>query len=95
MTDLRTLRKELGISQRSLAQQLGVSQSLVSHIEAGAKSPSLRIALQIEQILGVRPEYLRLLARHELVLKRIRAPRRKPAIRAAPARPSIVSAPPL
>ncbi len=39
VTEIRALRKKLGISQSELAQRSGVSQSLIARIESGAVDP--------------------------------------------------------
>ena len=38
---LTLLRKEKGISQRSVARELGISQALLSHYENGIREPGL------------------------------------------------------
>lgn len=46
-------RKQQGKSQRELAEFLNVSRVKLSLIENNVKSPSLEIALQIAEFLGV------------------------------------------
>jgi transcriptional regulator with XRE-family HTH domain len=50
---LRTLREGRGLSQLSLANATGLSQSYISEIEAGKKSPTLRIIQKIAYGLHV------------------------------------------
>lgn len=51
----KKLRKEvLGLSQVELSQKLGVSQSLLSKIEAGKLDPPLRVFIRMRKLLGVR-----------------------------------------
>ncbi|MDI3257679.1 MAG: helix-turn-helix transcriptional regulator [Kyrpidia sp.] len=47
MTKLEFLRRNMGISQRTLAKAIGVSPSILSHIERGRREtyPKLRKAL--------------------------------------------------
>ncbi len=47
ISQVRRLRKTLGITQSKLAQQVGVSQSLVAKIEAGTTMPSYEIGRKI------------------------------------------------
>ena len=42
---LTLLRKEKGISQRSVARELGISQALLSHYENGIREPGLPLSL--------------------------------------------------
>ncbi|MCW1973490.1 UNVERIFIED_ORG: SOS-response transcriptional repressor LexA [Pantoea agglomerans] len=46
-------KKELGLSQESLAEKLGVSQSAIAQILAGRNALNLKRALEIATILGV------------------------------------------
>ncbi len=48
---LRELREARGWSLRALAQRSGVSAAMLSEIERGAKSPTVRLAYQIAQAL--------------------------------------------
>lgn len=45
-------RTSKGISQVALAERLGVTQGYVSDLERGAKTPSGRLAAQIERETG-------------------------------------------
>ena len=47
---IKQLRIELGMTQAQLAAALGVSQSTITHIETGKRSPSPALALEIVQI---------------------------------------------
>ena len=46
-------RKELGISQKELANRCHVSQQLICDIEAGRSKPSLETALKIAQAMNL------------------------------------------
>lgn len=52
MSDLRTRRKELGLTLAQLAAKVGVSEGQLSRIERGGK-PSLSSALAIERETGI------------------------------------------
>lgn len=51
---LRLLRLYLGISQKQIATELDISQSMVSEIESGAKSVSMEILERYSEKLNVR-----------------------------------------
>ncbi len=49
--NIRALRIKKGLSQMELARQIGVGQSMIRHIERGAKIPSLIVALDLAKAL--------------------------------------------
>ena len=49
--ELRTLRKEKGLTQVQLAQMVHVDQTAISQWERGIAQPRLRNCLQLAQIL--------------------------------------------
>jgi transcriptional regulator with XRE-family HTH domain len=52
--DIRALRKDLGLSQEAFATRLGLrSKGHVCELEAG-KTPSIRVAIEIEKVSGGR-----------------------------------------
>uniref|UniRef100_UPI00355C9ED4 DBP48 n=1 Tax=synthetic construct TaxID=32630 RepID=UPI00355C9ED4 len=51
--EVKERRKELGLTQRELAEKLGVSRSTVSDIENGRRLPSEELLKKIKEILGV------------------------------------------
>lgn len=55
---VRDLREQKGISQRQLAEDVGVSQSLINQIERGTKNPSLQVACSIAEALDCKVEDL-------------------------------------
>ena len=55
---IRLRRKELGLKQCQLAEQLNISNNHVSSIENGREKPSLETLLGICNILHVTPDYL-------------------------------------
>jgi len=48
-TKLVSLRKAMGLSQKTAADKLQLSRSHYSQIESGDKTPSLEVALRIKQ----------------------------------------------
>ena len=52
MNQIRSLRKAKGMSQRQLADALGVNQSTVDRYEKGLIELSLTMALKIIAVLG-------------------------------------------
>ena len=56
-TDIRALRRRLGLSQAAFAVWLGVSREHVLRIEAGTKDPGPTLARLLDAIhKGYRPE---------------------------------------
>jgi transcriptional regulator with XRE-family HTH domain len=50
---VRGRRKGLGLTQRTLAQKLGVESSHVAFIESGRRKPSLKLGARLADVLGV------------------------------------------
>lgn len=50
---IKTRREQLGLTLRGLAQQSGVSSSMISDIERGTKSPTISTLAALAQALGV------------------------------------------
>ena len=57
-TNVRILRKRKNLSQQDLADKMGVSNSYVSMLEHGQRSPPLETIELIAKALGVRAEAL-------------------------------------
>lgn len=55
MDDLKQLRTKLGLTQRELADKVGVSPPFITQIENGSKAISLELALQLAEALHVDP----------------------------------------
>ena len=55
---LSSLRRETGFSQRYVANELGVSQALLSHYENGAREPKLEFVIKACDYYGVTADYL-------------------------------------
>jgi putative transcriptional regulator len=50
---VRVLRQEMGLSQRELAEALGINYRTVGYLERQDYEPSLRLAYQIADFFGV------------------------------------------
>ncbi len=50
--NIRKLRIRQGLTQLELAQQVGITQPMIGHIERGAKFPSLAIVLSLSEIFS-------------------------------------------
>lgn len=55
---LTLLRKEKGVSQRSAAKDLGISQALLSHYENGIREPGLAFVVRACDFYGVSADFL-------------------------------------
>lgn len=55
---LSLLRQEKGVSQRTAATALGISQALLSHYENGAREPGLAFVCRACDYYGVSADYL-------------------------------------
>lgn len=55
---LSQLRKERGISQKKAAQDLGISQALLSHYEKGIRECGLDFVIKCSEYYGVTSDYL-------------------------------------
>jgi transcriptional regulator with XRE-family HTH domain len=62
---LRTRREALGLTQRALAQKLGVEASHVAFIESGRRKPSLKLVARIADTLGLDRQELLVLSHPE------------------------------
>jgi transcriptional regulator with XRE-family HTH domain len=58
-------REGLGLTQRSLAEKLGVESSHIAFIESGRRKPSLRLVGRLADILGLDRQNLLILAHPE------------------------------
>lgn len=52
-TQIKQLRKHLGLSQADLAERAGYSESYVRHIESGARPPTEEALAKLGEALGV------------------------------------------
>jgi transcriptional regulator with XRE-family HTH domain len=62
---VRTRREGLSLTQRSLAQKLGVEASHVAFIESGRRKPSLKLVARLADSLGLDRQNLLILAHPE------------------------------
>jgi transcriptional regulator with XRE-family HTH domain len=62
---LKTRRETLGLTQRSLADKLGVEASHVAYIENGQRRPSLKLVGRIADTLGLDRQQILILAHPE------------------------------
>jgi transcriptional regulator with XRE-family HTH domain len=62
---VKSRREGLGLTQRSLAQKLGVEASHVAFIESGRRKPSLKLVARLADILGLDRQNLLILAHPE------------------------------
>ena len=57
-TNIRRIREDKGISQKQLAKEAQISQSMLCQIERETKSPSLQVGIEIARLLGCDVETL-------------------------------------
>lgn len=55
---VRTLRRQMGITQEVLAEKVGISASFLGHIERGTRVASLETLVALCNTLNTTPEYL-------------------------------------
>ena len=53
---VRRIRKQKGLTQEVLAEQVGISASFIGHIERGSRIASLETLLQLCRALAVSPQ---------------------------------------
>lgn len=56
---LKELRKNSKLSQREVAQKIGVSTSVIGDIECGRRIPSKRTAIKLSELFSTKVEYWR------------------------------------
>ncbi|WP_430602277.1 hypothetical protein IGJ02_002604 [Enterococcus sp. DIV0724b] len=57
-TTLKQYREEKGLTQRELAEKVGVRRETILHLENNRYNPSLELALEIARVFGVTVETL-------------------------------------
>ena len=55
---LKTLRQKYNLSQRQVADRVGISPSIVSAYETGERTPSTEILLALARLYHCSPDYL-------------------------------------
>jgi transcriptional regulator with XRE-family HTH domain len=77
---LKTRREALGLTQRALAQKLGVEASHVAFIESGRRKPSLKLVARVADTLGLDRQEVLVLAHPEakalLTVNQMEAPKK-------------------
>ncbi len=58
VSHVRRYRRLVDITQEDLAERIGVTRQTILSIEKGNYTPSVALALQLAQVLGVRVEEL-------------------------------------
>ena len=58
VSNVRERMAELGLSQKDVAERLGVTQSYVSQILSGHRRPGLDSLEEFAEVLGIKPEDL-------------------------------------
>ena len=51
--NIKERREQLGISQKELAEKVGISQSFLCDIEQGRSKPSIDVAIKLARVLKV------------------------------------------
>lgn len=52
--NIREKREELGLSQKELAEKIGITQSFLCDIEQGRSKPSIDVAIKLAKVLKVK-----------------------------------------
>jgi len=55
---IKSKRKEIGLTQKTLGEQVGVSAPAINRFERGDKSPSIETLLKLAKALGTSTDYL-------------------------------------
>ena len=55
---IRTIRRQRGLTQEELAEQVGISASFLGHLERGTRVASLETLVTLCNTLDVNPDYL-------------------------------------
>ena len=46
------------MTQKQIANEIGVARTTYTNIELGTKNPSLKLAMKIKEVLGVKEDYI-------------------------------------
>jgi putative transcriptional regulator len=52
------LREKLGLTQEELGQKVGLTQSMIAHIEAGRREPRSKYKIRLAKFFNVSVEWL-------------------------------------
>ena len=58
MVSIKALRKSKSMTQKELAQALGISRATVSKYEAGLRTPNMDMIMKLSDVLGCTTDYL-------------------------------------
>ena len=58
ITNLKTVRESIGMTQQELADRIGMRRETILHLENNRYNPSLEMALKIAQVFDLRVEEL-------------------------------------
>lgn len=58
MKNLRKVRRETGMTMKSLAEMIGVSESAISQYETGKRQPAFDILIKLAEIFNVTTDYI-------------------------------------
>jgi putative transcriptional regulator len=53
MSRIKKIRILLGMTQKEVAEKIGITQAMYSYIENGKKMPSKKTAKKIEELFGI------------------------------------------
>ena len=55
---IKSIRKDLNLSQKEFAEVLGVKQGVVSHMEKSRTSPTIRHLATLHEVYGISADWL-------------------------------------
>ena len=58
MVSIKALRKSKSMTQKELAQALGISRATVAKYEAGLRTPNMDMIMKLSDVLGCTTDYL-------------------------------------
>ena len=68
---LKTLRLQAGLTQKQLAEQIGVTKSVVSFYELRERTPSPEILIKLTAVFHVSADYLLGIEKNRKVLRNL------------------------
>lgn len=57
-TELKKYRENAGLTQKELAEKVGVRRETISHLEKNRYNPSLELAMELAQVFNISVEML-------------------------------------
>ena len=58
ITNLKSVRESMGMTQQELADHIGMRRETILHLENNRSNPSLEMALKIAQVFNLKVEVL-------------------------------------